>query len=225
MKRYFLAAGVGSLLVSLVPAVLAAGVCVVKPSGCPEYEVLNKSFPPGKVTIITRDLSVQQQQWVQNAINALNGSGPAASAGVTFGLSTSRVSGDVGYVSMAFPGNTDTGSAGDTRQYRSPSSPNETQHADVNVYLNTSCSTGSCFDPSQAAAFQAAVQGVIEHELLHTLGLGDTVDPTAQDIMAPFRGMNNSAGTRSLSPCNSSGVSKAKQSRSTGNGGQCVRKP
>ena len=224
MKRFLVAAGAGGLLGALVPAVLAAGVCAVKPTGCPEYEVLNKSFPAGNVTISTRGMTAAQQTWVANAITALNASGAAQAAGVSFQLASSSAAGDVGYVDMSFPSTPNDKAAGDTRQYHSPSSPNETKHADINIYLNAQCGSVACFDPSQSAAYQAAVQGVIEHELLHTLGLGDTVSQTVQDIMAPFRGVNNGSGTRSITPCNSAGVTKAQQSRSTGGGGMCVRK-
>jgi len=72
MKSFLVAAGAGGLLGSLVPAVLAAGACAVKPTGCPEYEVLNKSFPAGNVTISTRGMTAAQQIWVANAITALD---------------------------------------------------------------------------------------------------------------------------------------------------------
>ena len=101
------------------------------------------------------------------------------------------------------------------------------------IYLNSQQCGGPCFN-SNAPGYAAAVQGVIQHELYHGLGIGDTSSPGS--IMSPYTVSssgcdasssscfssggtptpNNPAGTTTIQPCDNQTVQAAATARACG---------
>lgn len=221
----------------LAVCIQAYAACHVK--GCPPYTTQPVALPQNQVIGVVATTAIPDGATtpMSNALSTLNGqAGPTQNGtGTTFvqyatyedaaaALGTNGVVVSIGFdtTSTTPPpcdGNTQiVGCGGYT-----PSSAGSTtaESGTITIYLGSQTCGGACFNQNQSG-YAAAIQGVIEHEFYHGLGIGNTSSPG--QLMSPFTNeningtlySNNSGGTTSPQSCDKKETQRAAKQRATG---------
>lgn len=233
------------LLISTVEAFLctfsisAHAACHVK--GCPPYSTHPTALPQNQTIAVVANGTVPSDAAgpLANALSTVGGQGGATQNGTgdsfqqyaTADAAYNAVGNNGAIVNITFDTTTTAPPpCGKTLNPVAcssypPTTGNVSNGGQITVYLKSQNCGGPCFDSSQSG-YAAAIQGVIEHELYHGLGIGDTSTPGY--IMSPYSNIsssgingstylsNNAGGTTSPQPCDKKETQRASTQRATG---------